>query len=93
MVEKLDWLWENISGIYIEFGLDYICNIEGLTIISNDNYFDCTINGDSFRISIEHSIFGKSKIYFTQWEVGKDPDFFIQRLRPIVRNWKINSII
>ena len=101
MKEDLDWLWDNINRIYVEKGENYECRIKDLSIISNDNYFDCIIeNNYNFRISIEYSFTGNYKIDFKPYNYGNVKygdqlkiDFYISKLIPIFRDYKINDII
>lgn len=94
MREKLEWLWNNIMSIYIDKGVDYRCKVDNLLIISNDNYFECVVENDyTFKISIEYSFFSEPKIYFEPYNTYNDIDFFIKRLKPIFREYKINDIL
>lgn len=94
MKEKLEWLWNNIMSIYIDKGVDYRCKVDNLLIMSNDNYFECVVDNDyNFKISIEYSYFGEPKIYFEPYNTYNDIYFYISKLKPIFRNYKINEII
>lgn len=99
MREKLEWLWNNIMSIYIDKGVDYRCKVDNLLIISNDNYFECLVENDyTFKISIEYSFFSEPKIYFKSYNGDfktnyEEIDFFIKRLKPIFREYKINDIL
>lgn len=98
MKEKLEWLWNNIMPIYIDKGVDYRCKVDNLLIISNDNYFECIVDNDfSFKISIEYSYFSDPKIYFEPYNTSEvwstKIDFYIDRLKPIFREYKINDIL
>jgi hypothetical protein len=94
MKEKLQWLWDNIMSIYIDKGLDYRSKVDSLLIISNDNYFECVVESDyNFKISIEYSFNGEPKIYFEPYNTYNDIDFYIDKLKPIFREYKINDIL
>jgi len=99
MKDKLDWLWDNIMSIYIDKGVDYICHIDNLLIISNDNYFECVVDNDyNFKISIEYSFTSDTKIYFEPYNIpdsdkNNNIDFYIEKLKPTFRNYKINEVI
>jgi hypothetical protein len=96
MKDKLDWLWDNIMSIYIDKGVDYKCHIDNLIIISNDNYFECVIDNDyNFKISIEYSFTSEPKIYFEtyNYNINNNIDFYIEKLKPTFRNYKINEVI
>lgn len=107
MKEKLKWLWDNIESIYIDKGIDYTteltvyvprCKVNNLLIISNDgyfdNYFECVVENDyNFKISIEYSFTNESRIYFEPYNISNDIDFYIDKLKPIFREYKINYIL
>lgn len=97
MKDKLDWLWNNIMSIYLDKGVDFRCKVNGLLIISNDNYFECVIENDyNFKISIEYSFNGEPKIYFNPYNDGNQDnisEFYIDKLKPIFRDYKIKQII
>jgi hypothetical protein len=94
MKEKLKWLWDNIMSIYIDKGVDYRCHIDNLLIISNDNYFECVVDNDyTFKISIEYSFNNESIIYFEPYNTNNNIDFYIEKLKPTFRNYKINEVI
>lgn len=94
MKEKLQWLWDNITSIYLEKGVDYRCKVDNLLIISNDNYFECVVDNDyNFKISIEHSFTNEPRIYFEAYNTYNDIDFYIDKLKPIFREYKINDIL
>lgn len=97
--KKLEFLWENISNIYLNKGSNYKCSFEDLYIESDDNYYYCEIYnpplGDKileFKIFIEHSLTSEVELYFEEYS-DESLDHYIEKLKPIFRDYKISEIV
>ena len=107
MVEyKEKWIWDNIMSIYMNKGENYSVNTKSIFIKSHDNYFIVKFKESNmiyeFRISIEHSFFKDTEyihtcrsnvidtVFYNQEQIV---DFYVNKLKPIFRDYKLEEII
>ena len=100
-VTDLDyWIWINIMDIYLDFGKNNHAKFNGLLIHSNDNYFDCHIEGMSnrFRIVRHNSYVGGSVYSFltntsTHSNIFYTRNAYVEKLRFIFRDYRLEKLL
>jgi hypothetical protein len=102
MVEyKEKWIWDNIMSIYLNKGENYSVNTKSIFIKSHDNYFIVKFKESDmryeFKISIEHSFFKDTQYTFNSTVLfsNKEQEIncFIEKLKPIFRDYKLEELI
>jgi hypothetical protein len=90
---KEKWIWDNIMDIYLKMGKDYTHN-DDIIIVSHDDYFRIYLNDQvhRFKISIQHSLFSETR-YLFECENDLDIDFYVERLKPIFREYKLKELL
>jgi hypothetical protein len=73
-MEKEKWLFDNIMLLYSDLGKDYQVELENISIISEDNYFQVWLKSSIpillFKIEVNYSFF-------------KDPEYKFEPIRVI----------
>lgn len=102
-MRKEKWLFDNIMLIYLDLGKDYRVELENISIISEDNYFQVWLKSSMpillFKIEVNYSFFKDPEYKFETIRViktglSKPPlEFACDFIKPIVRDFKLNKLL
>jgi hypothetical protein len=102
-MEKEKWLFDNIMLLYSDLGKDYRVELENISIISEDNYFQVWLKSSIpillFKIEVNYSFFKDPEYKFETIRViksglSKPPlEFAYDFIKPIVRDFKLNKLL
>lgn len=95
-MDKVKELWDGIMFIYLKRGRKYTFDYKGLRGVSVDDHFICYFEQNNkshaFKIVKMYSLMSDIR-YEMHNRLSEGPEFFLEKLKPIFREAKLEEIL